>query len=75
MSTKWTIILSVVWVVVVMVGCIAFLIYQMESGAWPRYQSEERAAAMGTPAAIFTCITLAPLWIYWGVKRRQAMGR
>ena len=58
-----------------MAGCIAFIIYQVDTRAWPRYQADERAAAMGMPAAIFACVTLAPLWIYWAVKRRQRLGR
>jgi hypothetical protein len=75
MSTKWTVVISVAWVVVVMVACVAFVIYQTETRAWPRYESDERAAALGQPAAIFTCVTLAPLWVYWGVKRRQRLAR
>lgn len=75
MSTKWTVVISLIWVVFVMVACIAFGIYQTESGAWPRYEAEERMAALGRPAGIFTCLALAPLWIYWGAKRRQRMGR
>ncbi|CAA9400787.1 MAG: hypothetical protein AVDCRST_MAG64-1778 [uncultured Phycisphaerae bacterium] len=75
MSTKWTVIFSVLWVLVVMVGCISFILYQVETRAWPRYQADERAAAMGGPAGVITAVTLAPLWIYWAVKRRDARAR
>jgi hypothetical protein len=70
-STKWTIIVSVLWVALVMVSCIGIIIYKVETRAWPSYQAEERAAAMGQPAALLACLALLPLWVYWGVKQRQ----
>jgi hypothetical protein len=71
MSLKWTIILSVVWVLIVMIGCLAVLWYIWENRVWPRYGSEERIAAFGRGAGLFTAISLVPLWIYWAVQHRK----
>ena len=73
MSTKWTVIISILWIVVVMAVSLAMLFANSEWRYWTESQMKERTSGMANGAVIFLCVTLAPLWIYWGVKRRERL--
>ena len=69
MSLKWTIIFSIIWVILVMTVCLGLLLYN--AGHLPQRQLDARAAAAGRGAGIFAAITLAPLWLYFAVQYRK----
>jgi sterol desaturase/sphingolipid hydroxylase (fatty acid hydroxylase superfamily) len=72
MSLKWTIIVSVLWVILMMAISLGMLWYLWENRVIPRSQFEARASQLGRGVGIFTAISLAPLWLYWAVKHRKA---
>jgi hypothetical protein len=67
MNTKWAIIATVGWIVLVMAGCLVFLAVAASNRA---ANLEERAEQLGSGAAVVTLIGCAAIWGIWFSQKR-----